>query len=115
VEVIFRPLVPDNMDHWKNFNDDKQAIKFLTCMHEFFDFDVNEKEEGCNYTEDDNKSNAVPKRIVAQEKSFDRQDGHKRKEESKEKLCDHLEVNIGSDKEPRTIKVSKTTPIEDIK
>jgi hypothetical protein len=52
---------------------------------------------------------------VTQERSFDRQDGKKRKEESKEKLCDHLEVNIGSDKEPRMIKVGKTTAIEERK
>ena len=105
----------DNTDHWQIFNDDKHVIKFLTKLHEFYDFDVNEKEEGCNYTEDDNKSNPVPRRIIAQEKSFDRQDGHKRKEESKEKLCDHLEVNIGSDQEPRMIKVGKTTLIEERK
>jgi hypothetical protein len=62
---------------------------------------------------DDNKLNPVPRRLIAQEKIFDRQDGHKRKEESKEKPCDHLEVNIGSDKEPRMVKVGKTTPIEE--
>jgi ribonuclease HI len=115
VELIFTPSVPDNMDHWKIFNDEKHVIKFLTHMHEFSNFGVNEKEEGCNYIEDDYKSNPIPRHIISQEKSFDRQDGHKRKEESKEKLCDHLEVNIGSEKEPRMIKVGKTTPIEERK
>jgi ribonuclease HI len=33
VEVIFRPLVPDNKNHWQVFDDDKQVIKFLTHMH----------------------------------------------------------------------------------
>ena len=30
VEVIFRPSIPDNMNHWQVFDDDKQVIKFLT-------------------------------------------------------------------------------------
>jgi ribonuclease HI len=30
MEVIFRPSVPDNMDHWQIFDDDKQTIRFLT-------------------------------------------------------------------------------------
>ena len=68
------------MDHWQIFNDDKHVIKFLTHMHEFSDFDVNEKEEGCNYTGDEDKLNPVPRRVVTQEKIFDGQDGHKRKE-----------------------------------
>jgi hypothetical protein len=72
VEVIFRPLVPDNMNHWQVFDDDKQVIKFLTHMHEFFDFGINVKEEGCNYTGDDDKLKTVPRRVVTLEKSFDR-------------------------------------------
>jgi ribonuclease HI len=92
VGVIFRPSVPDNMDHWQVFNDDKQVIKFLTHMHEFSDFGVNEEEEGCNNIGDNDQLNPVPRRVVTQEKSFERQYDHKRKEESKEKLCYHLEV-----------------------
>jgi ribonuclease HI len=115
VELIFRPSVPDNMNHWQVFDDDKQVIKFLTHMHEFSDFGISVREEGCNYTRDDDKLNPVPRQVVTQEKTFDRQDGHKWKEESKEKLCDHLEVNIGSEQEPRMIKVGKTTPIEERK
>jgi ribonuclease HI len=32
IEVIFRPSVPDNVDHWQIFDDDKQVIKFLNNM-----------------------------------------------------------------------------------
>jgi ribonuclease HI len=115
VEVIFRPSVPNNMDHWKIFDDDKQVIRFLNHMQEFSEFHVNEKEEGCNYTENDNKVNPVPRRLIAQEKLFDRQDGHKPKEETGIKPGDHFEVNIGTDKEPRMVKVGKSTPIEERK
>jgi ribonuclease HI len=48
VEVIFRPSIPDNRNHWQVFQDDKQVIKFLTHMHEFSDFGVSTINEGCN-------------------------------------------------------------------
>jgi hypothetical protein len=51
--------------------------------------------------------------VVSSERIFDRQDGHKQKDESKKKLCDYLEVNIGTNEEPRLIKVGKTTPIDE--
>jgi hypothetical protein len=84
-------------------------------MQEFSKFHVNEKEEGCNYTENDYKVNLVPRGLVAQEKLFDRQDGHKPKKETSIKPSDHLEVNIGTKEEPRMVKVGKSTPIEEIK
>jgi hypothetical protein len=96
VEVIFRPSVPDNMNHCQVFDDDKQVIKFLTHMHEFSDFGINIKEEGCNYTENDDKVKAPPRRVVSLERDFDKLDGHKQKEDSKKKLCDHVETNIGT-------------------
>jgi len=65
VEVIFRPSVLDNMDHWKIFDDDKQVIKFLNHIQEFSEFHVNEKEEGCNYTKTDYKINPVHRGLVA--------------------------------------------------
>jgi hypothetical protein len=32
IESIFRPSVPDNVDYWQIFDDDKQVIKFLNNM-----------------------------------------------------------------------------------
>jgi len=115
VESKLRPSVPDNMDHWQIFDDDKQVIRFLNQIQEFSEFHVDEKEEGCNYTENDNKINPVPRHLIAQERLFDRQDGRKPKEESGTKPCDHFEVNIGTDKEPRMAKVEKHTPTEERK
>jgi hypothetical protein len=82
-------------------------------MHEFSDFGINIKEEGCNYTGNDDKVKTPPRRVVSLERDFDRLDGHKQKEDSKKKLCDHLEVNIGTNEEPRMVKIGKTTPIEE--
>jgi hypothetical protein len=95
VEVIFRPSILDNKNHWQVFEDDKQVIKFLTHMHEFSDFGLNTMNEGCNYTENIDKVNIPPRRIVSLERNFDKLDGHKQKEGSKKELCDHVEVNIG--------------------
>jgi hypothetical protein len=113
VEVIFRPFVPNNMEHWQVFDDDKQMVKFLLHIHEFSDLDISMKEEGCNYTENDDEVKAPPKRVVSSERDFDIQDGHKIKDELEKKLCDYLEVNIGTNEEPRLIKVGKTTLIEE--
>jgi ribonuclease HI len=101
MEVIFQPSVPNNVDHWQVFDDDKQMVKFLTRMHEFSDLDIGIKEEGCNYTGNDDKIKEPPMRVVSLERDFDKKDGHKQKEESKKKLCDHLEVKIGTNEEPR--------------
>jgi ribonuclease HI len=82
VEVIFRPSVPDNVNHWQVFDDDKQVIKFLTHMHEFSDSDINIIEEGCNYTGNDDRVKTPPRRVVSLERDFDKLDGHKQKEDS---------------------------------
>jgi hypothetical protein len=87
----------------------------LNQIQEFFEFHVNDKEEGCNYIENENKVNPVPRHLIAQERLFDRQDGHKHKGKSGVKPCDHFEVNIENDKEPRMVKVDKSTPIEERK
>jgi ribonuclease HI len=113
VEVIFRPSVPDNKNHWQVFEDDKQVIKFLTHMHEFSDFDINTVNKGCNYTENIDDVKTPPRRVISLERNFDKLDGHKQREGSKKELCDHIEVNIGTDEEPRMVKIGKTTPIEE--
>jgi hypothetical protein len=108
VEVIFRPSVPDNKNHWQVFEDDKQVIKFLTHMHEFSDFGLNTMNEGCNYIENVDKT--PPRRIVSLERNFDKVDGHKQKEGSKKELCDHVEVNIGTDEKPWMVKDRQNYP-----
>jgi hypothetical protein len=35
------------------------------------------------------------------------------KKKSQRKNCDYLEVNIGTNEEPRMVKIGKTTPIEE--
>jgi hypothetical protein len=80
LEIIFRPSVPDNIDHWKVFRDDKQILIFIHNVQEFSDFNVSYKEEGKDYAEEDNPiKNPIPRGITALEKIFDKHDMYKKK------------------------------------
>ena len=46
---------------------------------------------------------------MALESLFDRHDGHKHKEQKNLKLGGYMEVNIGTDAEPKMIKIGKNT------
>ena len=48
-------------------------------MHEFLDFKIGLKEEGCIYPECDQQINPTPRGLVALEKRFDTHDGHKKR------------------------------------
>ena len=37
MEINFRPLIPDNVDHWQVFNDDKQLLRFIHNLQELED------------------------------------------------------------------------------
>ena len=50
-------------------------------MHEFADFEISHKEEGCHNPENDQQINPVPRKVVFYERFFDRDDGCKKKEE----------------------------------
>ena len=63
-EINFRPSVPNNMNHWQVFKDDKQIINFINNMKEFSNFQVSFQEEESYKGEDEQPSNPVPKRVV---------------------------------------------------
>jgi len=46
MEVNFRPPVPDDVDHWQVFRDDKQILRFIHNFQEFLGCKVSYKEEG---------------------------------------------------------------------
>jgi ribonuclease HI len=54
LEIIFKPSVPDNIDHWQVFKDDEQVLRFIHNVKEFSDFNVSYKEEGKQYVEEYN-------------------------------------------------------------
>ena len=81
MEIIFRPSVPDNSEHWQVFNDEKQAIRFLNSLDEFENFRISSKEDGSE--DHDDIINPTSRNIVALEQHFDRHDATKLKEENK--------------------------------
>jgi hypothetical protein len=107
LEIIFRPSVPDNVDNWQVFRDDEQIIRFIHNIREFSYFNVSYKEEGKEYVEEDNPiKNPVPRGIASLEEIFDMHDMYKRKKETI-KLDKYIEINIGTEKIPRMIKIGK--------
>ena len=74
MEVMFRPSVPDNVDHWQVFDNDKKVINFLNILHEFAGFRVDCKEEGRHFLLCDLQVNPTCRNIVALEQLFDRHD-----------------------------------------
>jgi len=80
LEINYRPSVPDNIDHWQVFRDDKQILRFIHNVQEFLSFNVSYKEEGNEYPKvEDPIKNPVPRGIIALEQIFDRHDMHKKK------------------------------------
>jgi hypothetical protein len=109
LEIIFRPFVPDNIDHWQVFKDDEQVLRFIHNVKEFSDFNVIYKEEGKEYVEEDNLiKNPVPKGITSLEDIFERHDMYKKKKETI-KPGSYIEINIGTEEVPRFIKIGKGT------
>jgi ribonuclease HI len=85
MEVIFRPSIPDNVDHWQVFNDDKQILRFMNNLQEFSGFRVGYKEEGHEYREEEEEhfENPTPKGLIKLEQIFDRHDRYKKEGNNK--------------------------------
>ena len=90
------------------FKDDCQIVNFINNMHEFSDCQINFKDEkDTDIKEEDQPMNHIPKNVIEWESTFDRQDRYKKKETVKP--TDFIKINIGTDKEPRNIKIGKGT------
>ena len=97
------------MGHCQVFRDDEQILRFIHNVQEFSNFNVSFQEEGKEYQGKGNQSsNPVPCGLVALEFFFDRQDRHKNKKETS-KVGDYTKINIGTDKDPKLIKIGKGT------
>ena len=81
-------------------------------MHEFSDFKIGHKEEGCIFPECDQQINPTIRGLVSLEQLFNRHDGHKKERKADLELAGHVEVNIGTSEEPRMVKIGKNIPKE---
>jgi hypothetical protein len=119
VEVKYRPSIPDNVKHWKVFEDDLEINKFLEVVEEFsemhIDQDVFSEEEldGGNFL---NKiagrdfvqlpSNHIPRGLVPLERIFDRNDVSVKGKVSKED-AGTIQCNIRTKSKPKYVKLSR--------
>jgi ribonuclease HI len=118
VEIRYRPSVPDNIKHWKVFEDDLEIRKFLESVDEFsaLHIDQDHDPEGDSHPEVFlNKianhhivqfpSNHIPKGLVPLERLFDGNDVAVKGKVSNGDV-DVTECNIGTEEEPKFIKLS---------
>ncbi|KAH9303254.1 hypothetical protein KI387_014837 [Taxus chinensis] len=83
IKVLTRPPVPDNVKHWKVFNDDAQVLRFLQNQGEFANQNIDWELMVCmaegreTFFEKDIiqlKTNAIPRSLVTLESNFNNVD-----------------------------------------
>jgi ribonuclease HI len=118
VEVKYRPSIPDNVKHWKVFEDDLEIKRFLETVDEFFSLHLDQDHDSENSPHADvflNKiashhivqlpSNHIPKGLVPLERLFDRNDVAIKVKGSTDDV-DVTECNVGTEKDPKYVKLS---------
>jgi ribonuclease HI len=120
VEIKYRPSVPNNVKHWKVFNDDLEIEKFIQSVDEFSALHIDQDPdlEGDHYpevflNEIANRqiiqllSNHIPRGLVPLERLFDGNDVAVKDKISGENT-DTSECNIGTQEEPKFVKLSSS-------
>jgi len=126
VEIRNRPSIPNNIEHWQVFDDDKQIEIIMGLLEELVDMMCEEDNEGpepippklLNQIGGREilllKNNCIPKGLVPLERLFDNNDvAHEPKMEPNEGEVE--DCNIGTKEEPKIIKISKNlSPTEKV-
>jgi hypothetical protein len=126
IEVKHRPTVPDNIYYWKIFENEIQVERFLQMSDEFANSNIDDEccrednEDETMFTNDDCfqnqiagrdivqlKNNIIPKGLVPLENIFDNNDVA-RNPKIIANYEDIEDCNIGTQKNPNIIKLSKT-------
>jgi hypothetical protein len=120
IEVKYRPSIPDNVKHWKAFEDDLEIRKFLDSIDEFFALHIDQDHDSKSNPHVDvflNKianhhivqlpSNHIPKGLVPLEILFDGNDVAIHFKGSTNDV-DVSKCNIGTEKDPKFFKLSSS-------
>jgi ribonuclease HI len=120
VDIRYRPSVPDNVKHWKVFEDDSELERFLQSVDEFYALHIDQDPdlEGdprpkeflnkiANHQIIQLPNNHIPRGVVPLERLFDGNDVPVKGKVSNE-YADTSECNIGSQEEPRFVKLSSS-------
>ena len=120
VEIRYRPSVPDNVKHWKVFEDDQEIEKFLQSIDDFSALHIDEDP----HMEDDHHpkgflneivdhqiiqlpSNHIPRGLISLERLFNGNDVAVKGRVSGDD-ADTTECNIGTPEEPKFVKLSRS-------
>jgi hypothetical protein len=118
VQMKYRPSLPDNVQHWKVFEDDDEVNRFLQVIDEFSEMQIDQENEALEESPQSqlrNKigkdsivqlpSNHIPKGLIPLERLFDQNDVPYKaaQKEDQSAVCKH---DIGSPGQPRYINLS---------
>eukprot|EP00253_Pinus_taeda_P033072 PITA_33072 len=114
----YKPSLPDNVHHWKVFNDDDEISRFLQVIDEFFEMQIDQENDALlenSQSKLRNKigknnivqlpSNHIPKGLIPLERLFDQNDVPYKapQKEDQSAVCKH---DIGSPGQPRYVNLS---------
>ena len=114
----YTPSLPDNVQHWKFFEDDDELNRFLQVIDEFSEMQIDQENEALEENPQAqlrNKigkdsivqlpSNHIPKGLIPLERLFDQNDVlyNAAQNEDQSAVCKH---DIGSPGQPRYINLS---------
>jgi ribonuclease HI len=120
VEVKYRPSIPDNVKHWKVFEDDLEIKRFLETVDEFSELHIDQDPDSdmdphadvflnkiANHHIVQLPSNHIPKGLVPLERIFDSNDVAVKAKRPDEDV-DVSECNIGTEEDPKFVKLSNS-------
>jgi len=123
IEMKFRPAIPYNVKNWGVFQDEKDVERFLQVVEEFAYNEIDQ--DNANEEVNPNaflkyivghkilelKTNQISKGLVPLKRLFQDNDVAI-KSFSQKKEVDVIDINIGTEAEPKIIKMSKALPDE---
>jgi hypothetical protein len=120
VEVKYRPYIPNNVKHWKVFEDDLEIKIFLETVEEFFALHIDQDHDDTKSPHADiflNKiayhkflqfsSNHIPKGLVPLEILFDKNDVVVKVKVSSEE-ADVTKCNLGTEENRKYVKLPRS-------
>jgi hypothetical protein len=118
VEMKYRPSIPNNVKHWKVFEDDLEIKRFLETVDDFSALHIDQDHDSesnphadvflkifANHHIVQLPSNHIPKGLVPLERLFDRNDVEVKVKGSIDD-ADVDECNIGTERDPKFVKLS---------
>jgi ribonuclease HI len=108
MEVVFRPSIPDNLEHWQVFDDASQILRFLQSSKDFTVSQIIILADSMNLEVIKFPNDTLPKGCVPLERMFYKHDMYKGKLVV-DQFDKAFEFNLGSKNEPRMVNIGKGT------